>query len=62
MTAIPFSTSTYGGLGAIRGLMRVEGGALVLEFQVKDTVLGILKSSPKEVRAPYGLVSPSASS
>lgn len=50
MTAIPFTTQAYGGFGSINGLMRLDGAALVLEFQTK--VLGVVKASPKEVRVP----------
>jgi len=56
MTAIPFSAKAYGGFGAVKGLIRAEGGALVLEYQVKDAVLGVLTSSPKEVRVPLDQV------
>lgn len=50
MTAIPFKSQAYAGFGSINGLLRLDGAALVLEFQTK--VLGIVKASPKEVRVP----------
>lgn len=50
MTAIPFNTQAYAGFGSINGLLRLEGAALVLEFQTK--VMGIVKVDPKEVRVP----------
>ncbi len=56
MSAIPFSMSAYAGLGTVKGLVRIDGMDLVLEFQVKDVVLGALKSGPKEVRVPLDQV------
>jgi len=35
------------------GIARIEGEALVLEFQVKDNVFGVLKSAPQEVAIPF---------
>jgi hypothetical protein len=53
MNAVPFTIgSLYAGLGECQGLLRVEGDRLCLEFQVKDTVAGILKSGVRCVRVP----------
>ncbi len=49
MSALPVSLgSPYGGLAVCDGLMRLEEQALVLEYQSKDAVLGILKSDVRE--------------
>lgn len=34
------------------GLVRLEGSSLVLEFQVQDRALGLLRSDLKELRIP----------
>jgi hypothetical protein len=52
MNAVPFTLELYGGLGRCEGILRDEGEYIGLEFQVKDTVAGILKSSVKQVRVP----------
>jgi hypothetical protein len=38
------------------GLLRLEDGDLVLEYQTKDGVLGILKSNVREARIPRDLL------
>jgi len=51
MHAVPYHyDELYGGLADCQGLIRVDGKDLCLEFQVKDSVIGALKSSVKEVR------------
>ena len=42
--------STWAGLAESNGLLRLEGDALVLEFETKDSVLEVLKSGPKQHR------------
>jgi hypothetical protein len=39
-------------LAKCEGLLRLEDGDLVLEYQTKDAVIGILKSKVQEVRIP----------
>ena len=39
------------------GLVRVEHNVLVLEYQVKDGFLGVIKSGPKELRVPSDQIS-----
>ena len=58
MLAVPFHyDELYGGLADCQGLIRLDGKDLCLEFQVKDSVIGALKSSVKEVRIPTGELS-----
>ena len=42
----------YGGLADCHGLIRLDGKDLCLDFQIKDKVVGLLKSDVKEVRIP----------
>ena len=51
MEAVPFSNnSVYEGLGKVNGLIRLEDDVLVLEYQTKDGVFGVLKSRVRETR------------
>jgi hypothetical protein len=52
MSSLPFSISMYAGLAKADGLLRLEGNSLVLEFQIQDRALGLLKSELKELRIP----------
>ena len=53
MTSVPFTIgNVFGGLGIAHGVLRNVADDLVLEFQVKDGVLGLLRSEVKEVRIP----------
>ena len=52
-TRLPFSIpGTYQGLAEVAGLATLDGDALVLEFEVKDAVLGLLRSGVEVVRLP----------
>jgi hypothetical protein len=52
-TRLPFSIpGTYQGFAAVAGLATLDGDALVLEFEVKDAVLGLLRSGVEVVRLP----------
>lgn len=58
MESIPFTLpDLYASLAEGNGLLRVEEDSLVLEYQVKDSVIGILKSSLKELRIPLREIS-----
>ena len=53
MNAVPFQyDQLYGGLADCQGLVRLDGKDLCLEFQVKDSIVGVLKSEVKQVRIP----------
>jgi hypothetical protein len=43
-------------LANCEGLLRIEDGDLVLEYQTKDAVVGILKSSVREARIPRDML------
>ena len=50
MNTIPFKIdNVFGGLGECHGLLRHEGKFLVLEFQLQDSVVNLLKSGIKGV-------------
>ncbi|MDX1908615.1 MAG: hypothetical protein SF053_16380 [Bacteroidia bacterium] len=44
---LPFSIDVYQGLGRLDGLMSLQQDVLVLEFQIKDTLVGGIRSRPK---------------
>lgn len=53
MNAVPFKIqNVYGGLGECHGLLRQDGKFLVLEFQVQDSVVNLIKSGVKSVEIP----------
>jgi hypothetical protein len=43
-------------LAKCEGLLRLEDGDLVLEYQTKDAVMGILKSNVREARIPRNML------
>ncbi|MEM6343915.1 MAG: hypothetical protein AAF927_08545 [Bacteroidota bacterium] len=43
----------YHGLAAVSGMMRLGKNQLILEYQVKDALVGMLKSEPKELVIPF---------
>lgn len=43
----------YSGLAKVEGILRAEKNRLILEYQVKDNLIGVIKSSPKELRIPF---------
>jgi hypothetical protein len=53
MDTVPFTLSNvFGGFAEGEGLLHNEGTHLCLEFQVKDGILGVLKSEVRELRIP----------
>lgn len=52
MSSLPFSIPMYVGLAKADGLLRLEGNTLVLEFEIQDRPLGLLKSELRELRIP----------
>jgi len=52
--SVPFSVDgVMTSFADLNGIARVEESGLVLEFQVKDNVFGILKTQPREIRIPF---------
>jgi hypothetical protein len=57
MTSVPFSISNvYGGLGFAQGVLRNDADNLVLEFQLKDSVFGLLRSRVRQVCIPISAI------
>jgi len=53
LNAVPFRyEELYGGLANCHGLIRLDGKDLSLEFQVEDSIVGVLKSGVKQARIP----------
>ncbi len=53
MDTIPFTLSNvFAGFGEGDGLLHNEGTHLCLEYQVKDGIVGVLKSDIKQLRIP----------
>lgn len=51
---LPFKTDqAYHGFAEIQGLLHVERDHLLLEFEMKDSILGVLKSGAKELKISY---------
>jgi hypothetical protein len=51
--SLPFSiVNAYEGLAQVNGIVRVSEAGLVIEFEVKDGLLGVLRSGVKEVLIP----------
>ncbi len=51
---LPFSIEDDNtGLTEIHGMLHVESDALRLEYQIKDAIMGIIKSDTKTVLIPY---------
>jgi hypothetical protein len=51
--SVPFTISSlFAGLGQCHGIVYDEGDSLRFEYQIKDSISGILKSSVKQVRIP----------
>jgi len=58
MSVVPVSLgSHYQGFAESSGLLRDDGGDLVLEYQSQDAVVGILKSDVREARIPRDMIS-----
>ncbi len=54
MSSIPFSIpDVMEGFAETEGLARLEKEALILEFQTKDSIIGLIKSAVKEVRISF---------
>jgi hypothetical protein len=54
MESVPFSIKdVYGGLADCQGIVRATDTCLVLEFETRDSVFGVLKSGVKSVEIPF---------
>ena len=47
----------YNGFGEIEGILSAVAHGLVLEFQVKDAMIGVVRSGMKELHTPYEAIS-----
>ena len=53
VASVPFSVpNLHGGLATARGIVRLEPEHLVLEFDVKDDLVGVFNSGVSRVRIP----------
>jgi hypothetical protein len=53
MASVPFSIPRlFAGFGRCHGVLHDEGDTFRFEFQVKDSLAGLLKTNVKEVRIP----------
>jgi hypothetical protein len=52
MPPIPFTISFAARLAKADGLLRFDGTALLLEFESRDALVGLLKTDFREVRIP----------
>lgn len=53
LAVLPFSIAdTHAGFARAQGLMRMEAETLVVEFEIKESLLGVLSFGRKEVRIP----------
>ncbi len=53
MRSVPFTISSlFAGLGQCHGIIYDEGDSLRFEYQIKDSISGILKSGVKQVSIP----------
>lgn len=51
---LPFKTDgAYSGFANVEGMLHVERNHLVLEFEIKDSLFGALKSGTKELKIEY---------
>jgi hypothetical protein len=52
-TSLPFLIpEVYAGFAEVQGIMRVDENTLMLEFEIRDSLVGMLKSGVKEIRIP----------
>ncbi len=52
--AVPFSVdNVYEGFAEIDGLIRIDNEKLILEYQTKDAIFGVVKSGVKNISLKY---------
>lgn len=52
MDAVSFRCDAYGGLGEVRGIARLDPNGLVLQYQMRDAVLGVLRTATQTTLIP----------
>jgi hypothetical protein len=52
MDSIPFHSEAFAGFGAIQGIARLDAQGLLLQYQTRDAVLGVLRSGMKSSLLP----------
>lgn len=52
MDSVPFSCDAFAGFGEIQGIARVQPEGLLLQYQTRDAVLGLLRSGMKSALVP----------
>ena len=52
MDSVPFSCDAFGGFGEIQGIARLDSDGLLLQYQTRDAVLGVLRSGMKSALVP----------
>ena len=51
------TTEVYHGFAEVEGMLRIEDQQVVIEYQTKDSVLGVIKSETKSLPIPYSQIS-----
>jgi hypothetical protein len=49
MYSVPVKCETHGGFGEMQGMLLFDGQRLLLQYQTADSVLGVLRSNPRQV-------------
>lgn len=52
MDSVPFSCDAFAGFGQIQGIARMQPDGLLLQYQTRDAVLGVLRSAMKSALVP----------
>ena len=52
MHAVSVRCDAYGGLGEVRGIARLDPNGLVLQYQMRDAVLGVLRTATQTTLIP----------
>ncbi|MCK7595257.1 hypothetical protein [Pseudomarimonas salicorniae] len=52
MDSVPFSCDAFGGFGEIQGILRLDADGLLLQYQTRDAVLGVLRTGMKTTLVP----------
>lgn len=53
---LPIHAETHAGFGEAGGLLSFDGSELVVEFQTRDSLFGLLKGQPQAVRVPLSAI------